>query len=233
MSFWSSLASIGTSFIPVVGPALSAGIGALTGSGKQTTANNPLNNPQIQQLLASIKTPATEDTATSTAQGFYKTVLGGSQEATSALLGPDVSTVLSQYDNASKTAAELGPRGGGRAQIQAKAGFEKAGVYGKMLAGAKEGAAKGLLDIGASQTAAKTARRGQDVSTLGAVLGGQTSANQLAFEQQKEKNAQFGELGQGIGSFLTNMLNQRKKGGGASTPTFAPQAPYAGSDTGD
>lgn len=223
MSFWSQLAGIGASMIPgvgaIAGPLVGGLLGGIGGGGKNATSasTNPLNNPQIQQLLASLKTPATMDPATSQASSFYRTVLGGGQDATTALMAPEVSTVLGQFDNASKAAAELGPRGGGRAAIQAETPFKKAGAYVDLLGRAKQTAAQGLAGIGAGQTTAATARRGQDVSTLGTIMGGQT---ELARQQAEFQHGDVAGLGKGIGSMLTNILSGTKFGGGKSKPQF-------------
>ncbi len=243
MSFWSSLASGLTSLIPGVGPFIAplvgGAVGALSGGGGNKNAPGSTSltqDPQIAKLMAGLNTPAAQDPATEQASRFYKTILGGGQDETSTLLGPDVTTILNQYDNASRAAAELGPRGAGRAAIQAETPFKKVGAYTQLLGKAKEGAASGLAQIGGAQTAAATARRGQNVSELGSLIGGKNSANELAFQQQKEKDAQYQKLGGGIGSFLTNLINGGNKKNNASTPTFfpsSPQSPYEGSDTGD
>jgi hypothetical protein len=242
MSFWSSIASGLTSMIPGVGPFIAPMVGGLVGgltskggSGGSPAAVDPMQDPQIKQLMASLKTPATMDPATKGASDYYKTIMGGGEEATQSLLGPNVSTVLNQFDNASKAAAELGPRGGGRAAIQAETPFKKASAYTNLLGQAKSTAAAGMAGIGANQTAAATSRRSQDVSVLGTVLGGKTSLadRQMQINQENAKG-----MGKGIGSILTNLLagggNKNKNTPGLSSgASYAPQDPYEGSDTGD
>jgi len=223
MSFWSNLAGIGASLIPgvgaIAGPLVGGLLGGIGGGGKTNPAADPLNNPQVQALLKGLQTPATTDPATSQASGYYRTILNGGQDATTSLMGPEVSTVLGQFDNASKAAAELGPRGGGRAAIQAETPFKKTGAYVDLLGKAKQGAAQGLAGIGCQQTAAQTARRGQDVSTLGSILGGRTS---LAEQQNQFNQENASGLGKGIGGLLTNVLSGTKfgkgKSGGGGTP---------------
>lgn len=247
MSFWGTLAGIGTSLIPGVGPFIAPLVGgavnALTGSGSKGTANgaNPYS-PEVQSLLSSINAPGSkpDNSATDSAEGFYKTILQGSQDNTRALLGPDVDTILGQYDNAAKAAANLGPRGGGRDAVLADSNFQKAGAYGKLLAGAKSTAAQGLTAIGGQKIAANTAANGQKVSELNALVGGTNSANELAFQKQQAQDAQYSKLGSGIGSFLTNLLKGNKGGtsgggggGGYSLPGALSNDPYSGSDTGD
>lgn len=197
-------------------PLIGAGASLLGGLfGSKSKPVNPMQDPQIQSLLLGLKTPATMDPATSQASQFYRTALSGGQDETTSLLGPEVSTVMGQYDNAAKAAAELGPRGGGRAAIQAATPFKKAGAYVDLLGRAKQTAAQGLAGIGASQTAAQTARRAQDVSTLGNVLQGQTS---LAEQQNQFNQENARGLGGGIGGLLTNVLSGMKFGGGKNGP---------------
>lgn len=245
MSLWGTIAGIAGSLIPgigpVVGPLLGAGVNAFTGgsssSNPSSAANNPTSSPQIQALMKSLGSEGGEtNSATDEAQGFYKKVLGGDQESTRSLLGPDVDTVLSQYDNAAKAAVNLGPRGGGRTAILAEAPFKKAGVYGNILGQAKTTAAQGLTTIGGQKQAASTARRGQDVSELSVLTSGQESADRLAYEKETANNKAYGDLGSGIGSFLTNLI---KNGGIKKSINAAPSSSglsnlaYDGSDSGD
>src|SRR5665213_881656 len=219
MSFWSSLAGAAASFIRVVGPAIGGLIGGLGGAGGgngtgSSSKYDPLANPTVQNLLTGLNTPSTEDPATKQASDYYSTVLHGGQDATRSLLGPDVSTILGQYDQASKAAAELGPKGGGRTAVEAEAPFQKAGAYGKLLAGAKSTAAQGLAGIGASQTAAATARRGQNVSTLGTVVSGSSEQQKLLYGQNQQNAQAYGQLGNGIGSSLVSLLNKKSSSSG-------------------
>lgn len=232
MSFWGTLAGIGSSLIPGVGPFIAPLVGGVVnkltdGGGGSGTANgaNP-NQPEIDKLFKSINAPGAigDNSATAGAEGFYKTVLQGSQDNTRALLGPDVDTILGQYDNAAKAVANLGPRGGGRDATLADASFNKIGAYGKLLGQVKSKAAEGLTTIGGQKTAAASAKRGQDVSELSSLVGNQNSANELAFQKQQAKDKQYSQLGSGIGGFLTNLLNGKNKGssGGGGAPGYDP-----------
>jgi len=109
----------------------------------------------------------------SNSANFFKTILGGSSEATQKLLAPQVNTVLKQYDNAAKTAANIGPRGGGTASTLAEGQVGKAGAYGSLLGQALPGAAEGLAGVGKQQAGVGTTLTGQahlkEVSSLAAV----------------------------------------------------------------
>ena len=256
MGFWSTLANVGASlagFIPGVGPlaaaGIKAGVGAVTGaldnksSGPSTSAFNTSLDPEIKNLLdlsKSYKTPESPSVAAGKstiqtgldtlqpAKSYFTRLVGGDRNTLTELLGPEVSTVLAQYDNAAKTASEFGARGGGRTGIQAEAPFQKAGVYGKVLAGARPGAVDklsniGLIegnlgktqaDIGLTEQSNADKLFATKLGILPSLLGGKTSAERLDFEKQQEKNKALSNLGSSLGSVLINLLQGRSKGSG-------------------
>lgn len=229
MGFWSSFAkiagNIGGSFIgdPMLGSQVVGGIQALTGwdtgqkgggtsggtnggmsGGLSVDAGKPYTSPAVQQGLDTLDQ----------SKGYLQGIMGGSQEQTQGLLGPEVSTVLGQYDNAAKTAAELGPRGGGRTAILAEAPFKKAAAYGTALAGAKKTALEQLPKIGEAQANIGTTqeqlnnqfRLGQSNVNVGQnrnILTGQAA-------QQKAYN----DIGSGLGGILTRVIMGQKGGSG-------------------
>lgn len=191
--------------------------------------------PGIDQGISDIGTGQAD---LGTAGSFFKTILNGSREDTQKLLGPEVSTVLSQYDNAAKTASELGPRGGGRTGVMAEAETGKAGAYGKLLGSALPGAATGLSQIGSAEgqlgsekgqlATAKgqlgvaqgqigTDLVGKGISALGPGQAGQTAADKLRAEQMSG-------LGSGLGSIFMNLLKglggKSKSSGGSGNGDF-------------
>lgn len=233
MGFWSSFAkiagNIGGSFIgdPMLGSQVVGGIQALTGwdtgqgSGGSGGGNgggggmlpvdaskqpNQVANPAVQQGLDTLQGP----------KSYLNGVMNGSQEETQGLLSPEVSTVLSQYDNAAKTAAELGPRGGGRTAILAEAPFKKAAAYGTALAGAKKQAIDTLPKIGESE-----AQIGNTQTQLNNQFKlGQSNVNaeqnRNILTEQAEKNKAYSSLGSGIGGLLTNIITGQKSGASPS-----------------
>jgi len=242
MSFLSTLAGIGTSLIPGVGPFIApfigGAVGALTGGGGNPASTaggaagvNPTfqKSPFVQQGVDTIQNGID---AEQPAANYYKTALGGDRNALQSLLGPEVSTVLSQYDNAAKTAAEFAPRGGGTNQVLAEAPFQKAAAYGKALAGARSGAAAGLGKIGSDIVTG-----GGDIGRLGtAEEQGQNSFNtslaRLNFERQQEQAKQVSGLTGGIGSILANIFAGKNKtsGAGGGTTGFVGPLPPPGYD---
>jgi hypothetical protein len=226
MGFWSTLGGIvGTaaSFIPGVGPIAggiiraATGVGgaigdAVTGGGPGSSSLLPTDasknpngsvDPAVQQGLSDLQGP----------KNYLTGVMNGSQEETQGLLAPEVSTVLSQYDNAAKSAAELGPRGGGRTAILAEAPFQKVGAYGKALAGAKQTALSELPKIGQAES---------DIGTQQEQLNNQfklgqanvnVGENRNLLTQQTEKNKAYNDIGSGIGGILTRIITGQKSGG--------------------
>jgi hypothetical protein len=236
MGFWSSLAGIATSFIPGVGPLLaplvSGGISALTGgnaAGGGQTATAGQVNPALQSTLDQIKSQGATgaadtasgmkqlDTASSTADqagSLYRAGAGGSMETLQQMLGPEISTVMSQFDNAAKTAAEFGPRGGGRTGVMAELPFKKAAAAGNLIGQARQGAVAGLADtaktqasVGQAKTAAGTAQTGQALGTTAALLAPKTQSENLANQNQLT-------MGKGIGTILGNIFSGKIGTGG-------------------
>lgn len=235
MGFWSTLGGIvGTAagFIPGVGPIASMAIKAATGVGGMigdaVTGGGPggsesgsggglsvdasknsggVQNPAVQQGLDTLQGP----------KNYLNGAIGGSQETMEGLLGPDVSTILSQYDNAAKTAAELGPRGGGRTAILAEAPFKKAGEYGRQLAGAKQTALSELPKIGESE--AQIGNQATQLSNSFKLGQANVNAeqNRNILTGNAEKNKSFNDIGSGIGGILTRIIAGKKSGSPSST----------------
>ncbi len=204
--------------IPVVGPALSAGLsigqgvsglinnargkgGSSSSSGGGKYEDDPSLDP------ASVVAPAKgEDPRSIQAGQFNSTVLNGSQEATQSLLGPDVSTILDQYDNAAKAAEEFGPRGGGRALASAQAPFQKVAAYGKLLGGAKTKAADSLAQQG-------NQKRQADIDLLRTLLSNQQTTRKINYDVDGRDQGNYGDIGSSIGDMLVTVLNGRGKKG--------------------
>ena len=207
-------ALIGTGISAIGG--LFGGKGGSSGSAAGVSSNDLANFSKEAMTINPYSKQATGDIAPVTQ--YYKTALGGNEGALRDLLGPEVSTVMGQYDTAAKTSAELGPRGGGRNAIMAEAPFQKAAAYGKALAGARTGAATGLLQAGQAEgqiAAGETAARNQVLSTL----------TQAQEEANKRRSSLFGQIGSGLGSIFAPGLSKLFGGGGSpSVPLSNPGA---------
>jgi hypothetical protein len=211
MPFLAPLVPLAIGGLKAAAPALiktgvSAGVGALgnklAGRGRTGSAStDSLLTPEIQEFIRrSQTTPALE-----AAEGYYTRALGGDRQRLQELLGPEIKTVLSQYDTAAQTAAELNPRGGGRTQVMAEIPFQKAAAYGQQLAGARAGAADKLAAIGSG----KASREGSLAQTL---IGARTGQSQLEFQKQQARNEQLGKIGSAIGDLLVGALGKKKSG---------------------
>ena len=144
------------------------------------------------------------------AGNFFKTILGGSQEATAKLLAPQTNTILKQYDNAAKVAANIGPRGGGKASALAEGQVGKAGAYGGVLGQVLPGAAEVLAGVGKAQAGVGSGLLGQANDVEGGLLKQQTAMSE-------RNSASFGGLGQGLGKWLAGLLTKGGSGGGSDS----------------
>jgi len=167
-----------------------------------------------KQIAGLTGTVGADDAGTTQAKDFYQTILGGSQEATGALLGPQVNTILSQFDSGMKAVDELAPKGGGRNALLAETPFKKAAAYGNLLEAAQPAAASGLAQIG-SQTAAKNA------NLLSTLLSSRDRKEAQAADQafstgeaaKARKASALSSIGSTIGSvLLSSLLNKGKTG---------------------
>lgn len=233
MGFWSTLGNIagfGISMIPGVGPIAGKIIqaaGTIGGGVADSLTNGGAGGGSTAQLPVDAGKPSSSPYVASGVEAldapknYFKAALGGSQEQLQGLLGPEVSTVLSQYDNAAKTAAELGPRGGGRTAILAEAPFKKAGAYGTALAGAQAGAAKNLAGIGEAEAGIGGAEeQRQNAFKLGQA-GVNVQQNRTQLEAQLAKQKSLADLGSGIGGILTRIITGAKSGGGGLSSSDA------------
>lgn len=146
---------------------------------------------------------------------FFQTILGGSRADTQKLLGPQTQTILDQYDNAAKTASNLGPRGGGRTEVLGEADTGKVGAYGKLLNGVLPSAASGLADVGSKESSIGLGQTGQENQVGTSALGVQ--------QKSAEVNAGgFASLGQGLGGILATLFGKGSSGASISTPSTFP-----------
>jgi hypothetical protein len=208
-----------------LGPLIGLGAGAI---GSAFGGTNPLTglSPGVsnasQSILGNIPTQISKGNA-ATDQGlgnlgaagnFFKTILGGSLEATQKLLAPQTNTILKQYDNAAKTAANLGPRGGGKVSTLVGNESAKTGAYGSALGGVLPGAAEGLAGVGKNQAGIGTNLTGQANETLGPIMRQQ--------DQAAATNAQnFGGLGSGLGKWLAGLMTNKGSASGGGGGDFS------------
>lgn len=189
-----------------IGIAIGAGLGALGGGllgGSSSDDPTKALQKDIPTLLSRGNTAS--DTGLSTlgnAGNFYNTILGGNREAISNLLGPQISTILSQYDNASNAIRQFSPRGGGSTQTLAQLPFQKAAAAGGAFQSVLPSAAQGAADVGA--------KTGQIGSTNLSIAHGGTEPY---LHQGQFDATQAAAAGKGYGQLITNLGGLLKKNG--------------------
>lgn len=167
------------------------GLGSLFGGSNPATGASNAIFKNIPNLINQGNTATRTGLADLNRAGsFYGSILGGDREAVNNLVAPQVSTVLSQYDNAKKTISQFAPRGGGQTAQLAGLPFARdtaaAGAYQGLL----PGAASGLAGTG-------SATAGIGTGLLGAANGG--GAPGQAFNYTNLNSQLQRGLGQGIG----------------------------------
>lgn len=185
-------------------------------------------DPKLAQLDTEINNLRQQevgvDPATAQARAYLSTILGGSEEETGKLLGGEVNTILSQYDAGAKAVSELGSRGGGKNALLSSLPFQKAGAYGKILAGAQPTAASGLAQIGAKESERKDDRAAKELATLvgdrSELRNQQSQLRQQDFVRETNdtaaRNKSLSELGSSFGSILVDILGRKKSSGGGT-----------------
>lgn len=189
---------------------MAAFIGPLIGLGTSLIGSLFHKKPQPDPVLGKIASQqqlglSDARAAVQPAKDYYTTALSGDSEALRSLLGPEIKTVLSQYDTAAKTATELGPRGAGRNSVLADLPFKKAEAYGHALEGARSGAAEGLSKIGLTE-------EGQNNALASSVLQANTEDKKLKQEQENKSSDMLSSFGSGLGSLLTSKGANGKSG---------------------
>lgn len=183
-----------------IGPLIGLGASLLGQAfGKKPKPDPYVLESQERNRLASADASA----AVQPAKDYYTTALSGDQEALKQLLGPEINTVLSQYDTAAKAATELGPRGAGRNAINLNTSTEKATAYGKALSGARSGAAGKLADIG-------VAEEGQQTGLKSSLLQANAQDKKRMADEENQSNESFSNFGAGLGSLLASKNGEGK-----------------------
>lgn len=139
--------------------------------------------------------------------GFYRTILGGDRQAIMQLMAPEVSTIVSQYDTARRTAAEFAPRGGGRTQALSELPFRQAGDINRLFQETRKGALGGLERVGGAYGEL-------GVRELGLSAGAYQSLIEDVLQKYAIDKKAKTEMGTGLGKLLAMLIAGGKRGGG-------------------
>lgn len=145
--------------------------------------------------------------ATTTAQNYLKSLLGGKQSAMEAA-APEVNTILSQYDTAKRQLGQMAPRGGGTNATLAELPFRESGDITKLLAGERSNAAEGLARLGLGEG-------GLASSLLPRDTGAGSSLLNYALGHSAQQGQTLGEAGTALGTLLGTLFG----GGGGGSPS--------------
>lgn len=206
----------------LIGPAIGAGFGIAdlikgpSKAQKATQGGLETNIDTARQTNADLTKSSTGlissgQDKVGTAGNYFTGVLGNRAQALSAA-DPEISTIMDQFDAAHKAAAELSPRGGGRATLNAQKPYQMSGQIGKLLQASRGNAASILSNLGINEEGLGIQEGGQAISALNA---GTSAANALGENEagyQKQKGSEFGAIGSGIGGLLGKLLADKKSG---------------------
>lgn len=188
--------------------------------GLSNATQSLLNQLPQQQSLGTANTVAGLNTtqggvdSLDQAGDFFKNILGGSSTDTEKLLGPQVSTIMSQYDSAAKAAQQLGPRGGGRTNAIETAKTGKVGAYGNLLGQAGTSAATGLAGVGSDvgklglgAAGIGTTETGQAIGQATGLAGATNTQNQNIFDNASGVGQALGNSGGSFTGLLKGLGN--------------------------
>lgn len=136
----------------------------------------------------------------------YKEAANGSMEDLQKMYNPQISTVMSQYDNAAKQAASFGPRGGGRTGVMAELPFKKAAAAGGIISQARAAAPAGEVSAAQTQGGIGQALGALGTSETNAGLGTLAPAEGAVQQGTSMVANNFGALGNLVGSVGSKLL---------------------------
>lgn len=136
----------------------------------------------------------------------YQEAANGSMEDLQKMYNPQMSTVMSQYDNAAKQAATMGPRGGGRTGAMAELPFKKAAAAGQVISQARAAAPAGMAQVAATEGGIGQALGALGTTQVGQGLGTLAPAEGAVMQGTSQVASNFGALGSLVGSVGSKLL---------------------------
>jgi hypothetical protein len=111
-----------------------------------------LNQAQQQFATPTGQQAVTDASANLSKAAQYDTgLLSGDQSTVLSTAAPEISSLLTSYDNSRKAAGELTPRGGGRSEILNELPYKEAGDVNKYIQQVRPQAAKDLTQVATAQ----------------------------------------------------------------------------------
>lgn len=130
---------------------------------------------------------------------YYQKLLSGDDSTLMEAVGPDVSTVSSQYQAARRAASEFAPRSGGRAQSLEETRYKEMADIQNLIRRARTGAPDALTQL--AQILSNIGL--SEMSGSNAALGG---AGNLVSTARSQNMAKEEELGKGFADLISALL---------------------------
>ena len=165
-------------------------------SQQQTDLANPVGNANVVGASGSLSTAANYDLG----------ILSGDRSKVLATEAPEISSLLSSYDAARKSAGQLTPRGGGRSATLNELPYKEAGDVNKLVQQARPEAAKNLTQVAGAQTYLGTAEQSQASSDVNNSLQFLLGKAGVQLDQAKLQGEQGQALGASIGAAIPELM---------------------------
>lgn len=198
MGFWSSLLGLNSS------PAATQA-NIITNSIAGQVRDNTFKEGN-QNIQAGAGTLGEAGSTAASAGKDYKAAANGSMEDLQKMYNPQISTVMSQYDNAAKQASSMGPRGGGRTGMMAELPFKKAAAAGGIISQARAAAPAGEVNAAQTQGGIGQAMGALGTSEVNGGLGTLAAAEGPVMQSEGQVAGNYGALGKLIGTIATGAL---------------------------
>jgi hypothetical protein len=125
---------------------------------------------------------------------YYAGLLGGDRQKMMEAVGPEVNTILSQYDTAKRAAAEFSPRGGGRTQTLAELPFKESASITDLLQKVRPQAAAGAESVGAKEASLAAGLLPSGTSAAAQLLQYELGKQGMSFNQSMQQGAALAEV---------------------------------------
>jgi hypothetical protein len=173
------------------------------GGGGQTKEEKALEQAETQAIqLGLSEAKGTIPQATAALQDplkFFQALLTGDRATLMSVLGPEITSLTSQYDTASRAASEFAPRGGGRTAALQTTPYKEAADISGLIGQARQTGAAGVESVAGMLSQLGLGELGVATSTAAAARG-------AAETEQQTKIAAQQQAGQGVGELLALLL---------------------------